>query len=98
MHQFRLPLPELNRIFRHWGLATLAGVLLSHFVMPQRLGITISTTILLGIIAGGSYYVARKHVWLRMSADGISGTGYTGRGIQIAWHEPSRSIALKNRA
>ncbi len=87
MHQFqfRVPISELNRSFRKWGASMLIGLILAHFLVPQ--GLSASAVILVAILGVGGYYYAKQHVWVSLSADGISGNGYTGREIQLPWHE-----------
>jgi hypothetical protein len=85
VHQFRVPASELNRAFRKWGATMLIGLILAHLLVPQ--GLSTSTVILVAILGGAGYYYAKHHVWVCLSADGICGTGYTGREVQISWHE-----------
>lgn len=85
MYQFRVPTTELNRAFRKWGAISLIASIVVHFVLPN--GISSSTIILVAAIGVAGYFYARQHVWLRLSADGMSGTGYTNRRVEISWHD-----------
>lgn len=83
MNHFRLPTTELNRGFRKVGVSLVAGLILAHFLTPN--GISISTIILAATIGVAGYFYTKQHVWLSLSADGISGKGYTNRKVEIAW-------------
>lgn len=85
MHQFQVPRAEINRAFRKWGIAVLPGLVFAHFLLPN--GISGSTAVLLAAIVAASYFYAKQHVWLTLSPDGICGTGYTNRKINISWQD-----------
>ncbi|MFM9879284.1 MAG: hypothetical protein ACKVOO_02590 [Burkholderiaceae bacterium] len=55
-----------------------------NFILPN--GISRDTVIMMASISVAGYFYAKQHVWLSLSADGISGRGYTNRRIEISWH------------
>lgn len=85
MYQFRVPPAELNRTFRKWGVTVLIALVLAHLLLPN--GISGSTAVLLAAIGASGYFYAKQHIWLTLSPDGICGTGYTNRKIEISWHD-----------
>jgi hypothetical protein len=85
MYEFRLPTTELNRGFRKWGFTMLIALVLAHFFLPNGIG---GELIFLPLAVGvAGYLYAKQHIWLSLSPDGISGSGYTNRKIKIAWRD-----------
>lgn len=85
MYQFRLPTTELNRGFRKWGFTSLLALILAHFFLPK--GISGELLVLVAAIGVGGYFYVKQYVWLTLSTEGIAGTGYTNRKIQISWRD-----------
>jgi hypothetical protein len=85
MHEFRLPTPTLNRLFGTFAIAALIGLGIAHWLSGS--GISIVTAVVIVIISVGSYFYTKQYVWVRLSADGIFGTGYTGRNLKISWNQ-----------
>jgi uncharacterized membrane protein len=86
MYEFRLPPATLNGSFRKLGFAALIGLGLAYLLTGS--GFSTTTTIIVLIIGVGGYFYTKQHVWIRLSADGIDGTGYTGRKVKISWDQP----------
>lgn len=86
MYQFRVPTTEINRAFRKTGAALLITMVMVHLLMPN--GISSGTIIMVCAIGIAGYFSAKHHVWVSLSADGVSGRGYTNRKVTIFWHDP----------
>lgn len=86
--EFRLPLEVVNQQFQKVGWPVVIGLLVSNFfIHGGELASLASTAILIGCIFGAVYFVARRHVWVTLSATGVSGTGYTGRRVCVLWSD-----------
>jgi hypothetical protein len=86
MYEFRLPTSTLNHSFRKLGVAALIGWGLAYWLTGS--GFNTVTTIIVMMIGVGGYFYTKQHVWVRLSTDGIDGTGYTGRNVKITWDQP----------
>jgi hypothetical protein len=86
---FRLPPSEVNRHFTRYAVGVPLVLLVYHLVFGSGLTANLLYSMLVfeGILAV-AYFISRRAVWVSLSSSGITGVGWTGRRISIAWAEP----------
>ncbi len=87
----RLPAPALRRQFvRHAAVVALAlGLLVLLAERGSWAAALGAVAVALATLAVGYGFSARR-VWLSVTPGGLSTVGYTGRRVEVGWHEPAQ--------
>lgn len=94
---FRMPAEANNKQIRRLAIVLAVGFVVAHLLRPSaRVGSSVGTAVFACAVLLFSYHLGSRHVWVTVGHDGLSGKGYTGRKIQVAWNEPITIVRSRN--